>query len=384
MKDVFQGHSRITSAGPSITRNEIDLVTEAVTHGWHENMNKYIDHFVEEFSDFVGMKYCLPTAHCTDAIHLAMMVLGIGAGDEVIVPDLTWVASASPITYVGATPVFADVDPVSWCLSPESLEKNITPKTKAVVVVDLFGNMPDWDRILGITKKHNLLVIEDAAEGIGATYRGKMAGLFGDVSLFSFNATKMIMSGQGGALCTNNPDLYAKAKLYSHHGIDKNLTGKYYWSNVIGYNYNWTNIQAALALAQLRRIDELIDYKKWLFREYRKGLDQIEGIQLSAAYPEVDPTYWISVAILDSNYGLNKEDLEVKFKEYNIDMRPLFYPISSMPPFQKYVEGKDMVQENPVTYQKSMYGICLPNGNKLSSEDVKYICNAMRNILSDQ
>ena len=372
---------RVTSAGPSITQKEIDLVTEAVTYGWHENMNKYIDLFMEEFSTYIGVKHCLPTAHCTDAIHLAMLALELGPGDEVIVPDLTWVASASPITYVGAIPVFADVDPVSLCLSPESLEKNITAKTKAVVVVDLLGNMPDWDRILEITKKKKLPVIEDAAEGIGATYKEKMAGLFGDVSLFSFNATKMIMSGQGGALCTNNPDLFAKAKLYSHHGIDKNLTGKYYWSNVIGYNYNWTNIQAALALAQLWRIGDLIDYKKWLFCEYQKRLGDIEGIQLSTAYSEVDPTYWISIAILDPKYGLSKEDMGAKFKNYNIDMRPLFYPISSMPAFHTYTQGKDMEKENPVTYRKSTYGVCLPNGNNLSIDDVAYVCDIFHEIL---
>jgi perosamine synthetase len=373
----------INSAGPSVTDAEIDLVSEAIREGWGSKMNFYIDQFTKEFSEYIGIQHCITTAHCTDAIHLAMLALGIGPGDEVIVPDLTWVASASPITYVGATPVFADVDPVSWCLSPESLEKNITAKTKAVVVVDLLGNMPDWDRILEITKKHNLLVIEDAAEGIGATYNGKKAGLFGDISLFSFNATKMIMSGQGGALCTNNEELFASAKLFSHHGIDKNLTGKYYWSNVVGYNYNWTNIQAALALAQLRRIDELIDYKKWLFSEYQRHLGNIDGIQLNSGYLEVDQTYWISVAVIDPKFGLNKEELEVKFRDYKIDMRPLFYPISSMPPFQKYLAGKEMEQENPVTYHKSSYGVCLPNGNNLTKDDIEFVCHSFHEILCD-
>ena len=372
---------KIPSAGPSITQTEIGLVTEAIKYGWGDKMSFYIDQFVNEFSAYIDVKYCLPTAHCTDAIHLAMLSLDIGAGDEVIVPDLTWVASASPITYVGATPIFADVDPISWCITAKSIESCITPKTKAVVVVDLLGNMPDWKEILELCKRTGIRIIEDAAEGLGATYEGKQAGSFGEISVFSFNATKMIMSGQGGAFCTNDQVLYKKAKLYSHHGIDKELTGKYYWSNTIGYNYNWTNIQAALALAQLRRIDELIAYKKWLFQEYKKHLDLLDGVQLSAANKNVEPVYWISVAVLDSSYGLDKEKLVEMFVEYNIDMRPMFYPISSMPPFQPYVAGKNIREINPVSYQVSEYGICLPNGNNLTAKDVDYICDAFKKII---
>jgi perosamine synthetase len=372
----------ITSAGPSITQAEIDLVTEAIRHGWQDKMSWYIDQFVSEFSHYTGVEFCLPTAHCTDAIHLAMLALDIGPGDEVIVPDLTWVASAAPILYVGATPVFADVDPVSWCITAESLEQRITAKTKAVIVVDLLGNMPEWKEILDLCQQRCIRIIEDAAEGIGATYEGKQAGTFGEVSLFSFNATKLIMSGQGGAFCTDDQELYKKAKLYSHHGIDKALTGKYYWSNVLGYNYNWTNIQAALALAQLRRIDELIAYKKWLFHEYEKGLRSIGGLQLSAAKSNVDPTYWISCAILDPQYGINKEELGKHFARHQIDMRPLFYPVSSMPPFQSYLEGKNMSKENPVAYQLSEYGVCLPNGNNLGEDEVEYVCSTFKAIIN--
>ena len=218
---------KITSAGPSITEVEIDLVTEAIREGWQDKMSWYIDQFVEEFSSYVGVKHCLPTAHCTDAIHLAMLAFGIGPGDEVIVPDLTWVASVSPVLYVGAKPVFADVDPLSWCITAEAIERCITEKTKAVVVVDLLGNMPEWENILDLCLQRGIRIIEDAAEGIGATYEGNKAGTFGEVSLFSFNATKLIMSGQGGVFCTDDEELYKKAKLFSHHGIDKAVTGKY-------------------------------------------------------------------------------------------------------------------------------------------------------------
>jgi len=372
---------RITSAGPSITQAEIDLVTKAITDGWQDKMNWYIDQFVKEFSDYIGIKYCLPTAHCTDAIHLAMLALDIGPGDEVIVPDLTWVASVSPVCYVGAKPVFADVDKDSWCITAESINKCITPKTKAVVVVDLLGNMPEWDEIIELCKSKNIKIIEDAAEGIGATYKGRQAGNFGDISLFSFNATKLIMSGQGGAVCTNDPELYDKVKLISHHGIDKASSGKYYWSTVIGYNYSWTNIQAALALAQLRRIDELISYKTWLFKEYEKGLESIKGIRLNSATENVNPVYWISTVIIDEKYGMKKEEIIEKFIKYNIDIRPMFYPVSSMPPFEKYLDSIDINHKNSESYNLSNYGVCLPNGNNLNTENVAYICDSFKKVL---
>jgi perosamine synthetase len=368
---------RISSAGPSITSAEIEMVSEAIAVGWQDKMSLYINMFESEFSAYVGVEYCLTTAHCTDAIHLAMLAAGIGPGDEVIVPDLTWVASASPITYVGATPIFVDVDPISWCITASEIEKNITPKTKAVVVVDLLGNMPEWDEIISVCKKHKLVIVEDAAEGIGATYKGRKAGTFGDISLFSFNATKLIMAGQGGALCTNNKELFDKAKLYSHHGIDKNKTGKYYWSTVLGYNYNWTNIQAALALAQLRRIDDLIAYKKWAFGKYSQHLGGNKNIQLSQTYSTVNPTYWISVAIIKPDVGIEKEGLAAEIDKMGIDLRPMFYPLSSMPAFSKYINNQDYLKKNPVTYEISKFGVCLPNGNNLSESDILRISEAI-------
>ena len=318
-KDVI----RIPSAGPSITQAEIDLVSQAIKDGWGPKMSYYIDEFTEEFSNYIGYKYCLPTSHCTDAIHLAMLTLNLKPDDEVIVPDMTWVASAAPVIYVGAKPVLVDVDSNSWCITAKEIEKSITKKTKAVVVVDLLGNMPEWDEIIKICKKNDLFIIEDASEGIGAKYKGKLAGTFGDISLFSFNATKLIMSGQGGALCTDDKKIFKKAKLISHHGIDEKVTKKYYWSNQLGYNYNWTNIQAALALAQLERIEELIQYKEWLFRKYEQCLSEVEGITLNQNHSDVDPCFWMTIAIIDENLGFSKQELVKQFDSFNIDIRPI-------------------------------------------------------------
>ena len=379
--DKFNELRRIPSAGPSITESEIELVSKAIEDGWGAKMSYYIDVFTEEFSEYTGLKYCLPTSHCTDAIHLAMRTLNLQSTDEVIVPDMTWVASAAPVIYEGAKPVFVDVDPLSWCITASEIEKSITSNTKAVVVVDLLGNMPEWDEITEVCRKNNLSIIEDASEGIGATYKGKKAGTFGDISLFSFNATKLIMSGQGGMLCTNDIDIYKSAKLMSHHGMDKPLDGKgkYYWSDVLGYNYSWTNIQAALALAQLRRIDELLSYKKWVFSKYREGLKSIPNLILSPSTENVDHSYWITTAIL-KEFGIKKEEFKKILDKNLIDIRPIFYPLSAMPPFQEYVKS-NMNELNPVTYDLSNYGICLPNGYNLDDDDIDYICHFFKKAL---
>ena len=261
---------KITSASPSITKDDIKAVTEATKFGWGKNMNFYVDRFSKNFSNFKKIKYILPVSHCTDAIHLSLLALNIKKGDEVIVPDLTWVASASPIAAVGAKPIFADVDKKTLCLSAKTIKKCITNKTKAVVVVDLFGNMPNWSEITKLCKKHKLLIIEDASEAIGAFYKNRPSGSFGDISVFSFNATKLIMSGQGGSFCTNNKKLYLKAKLFSHHGMRKE-SGKFYYPEVLGANYSWTNIQAAIATTQLKK-DKKVNCLQKKFLNYTQNI----------------------------------------------------------------------------------------------------------------
>ncbi len=371
----------IASAGPSISKLEIQLVQEAVQEGWYENRSKHIDQFVDEFSAYTGLKYCLPTSHCTDAIHLALLSLGVGPGDEVIVPDIAWVAVAAPVDYVKAVPVFADIDPQSWCLSPESFERAISSKTKAVIVVDLYGNMPDMDEILRIAKKNKIVVIEDAAEAMGATYKGKKAGTFGLVNVFSFNATKLMMAGQGGMFATNNKKLYELAKSYAHHGMVKYTDKTTFWSVKIGYNYQWTNIQAALALAQLRRLSQLVKERRQIFQWYKEALDDVDGITLNPQTENIFNTFWVVTAIVDSQYGWNKEDLMAAFRKQGIDTRPFFYPISSMPAYKKYSQGRHYRQNNKNAYRLSAYGISFPSAANLTKKDVLFVCKIFKKIL---
>tara|TARA_B100001250_G_scaffold414525_1_gene453552 strand:+ start:4438 stop:5562 length:1125 start_codon:yes stop_codon:yes gene_type:complete len=367
---------KITSAAPSVSKKEIKMVHKAISTGWGSKMNYYINLFSKKFSKYIGVKYCLPVAHCTDAIHLALLSLDIKKGDEVIVPDLSWVASAAPIKYVGAKPVFVDIDEDSLCIDHKKIEKKITKKTKAIISVNLFGNLANNSKIKKICKKNKIFFIEDSAESLGAKYKGKMSGSFGDISLFSFNATKLIMSGQGGCLCTNNKKIYERAKLFSHHGINKNKTGKYYWSSLLGYNYNWTNIQAACALGQLERIGSFLKYKKKVFLLYKKYFSKISNVEITKLSKEYTQTFWIVYA--KYNKKINKEDFCSSFKKYNIDMRPMFYQISSMPPFK----DKKSILENKNANNISKYAVCLPNGYNLNENKIKKICKVFDAILN--
>lgn len=373
----------IRSAYPSITKTEILYANDAIKNGWGPNMNKYSEKFSKYFSKYIGKKFVLNTSHCTAAIHLALIALDIKKGDEIIVPDFTWVASASPILYVGAKPVFADIDPKTLCLSAETIKKCITKKTKAVIVVDLYGNMPEWDEIIKLCKKYNIKIIEDAAESLGAKYKNKKAGKFGIISVFSFNATKLAMSGQGGCLCTDNKKIYDRAKLHLHHGLNKKNTSKYYWSDVLGYQYNWTNIQAAIAYAQMKRINTLIKKKKNIYKNYQNLIGKSNDLTLNESKNHTQTTNWISYLNFSKKYKFKKEKLIKEVQKYRIDLRPIFYPLSSMPTFKQFVNQKKIKEKNYHSYELSKKGVCLPSGNDLSYKDQVYIVKIIKKIISN-
>lgn len=368
---------KIESAAPSITSKEIGYVNRAMKIGWGKNMNFFIDKFSKKFSNFIGKKYCLPVSHCTDAIHLALLVLNIKKGDEVIVPDLTWAASAAPILYVGAKPIFVDIKEKNLCINESKIEKLINNKTRAIIGVNLFGNMPNNFLLKKICKKYKLHFIEDSAESLGAKIKDKKAGSFGDISLFSFNATKLIMSGQGGAFCTNIKKYYDLAKSYAHHGMVKNgKKNKFYWSKRLGYNYNWTNIQAALALAQLSRIKKLIKYKKKIFLLYKKHFLKIPGVTITQEDNSYDQVFWIVYAKIEKK--INKVKFCNNFKKFNIDLRPMFYQLSQMPPFYH----TKSIKRNSISNLVSRQYVCLPNGYNLNEKKIIYIANTFKKIIS--
>ena len=370
---------RIPVSGPWITQKEIDYVTDAVTNAWYANANIYNERFEKAFAEYLGVQFAISLPSCTSAIHLSLLSLGVRAGDEVIVPDLTWIASSAPISYVGATPVFADVDEKTWCLSAESFEQLISPKTKAVIPVDLYGNMPDMDSIREVARRHEVAVIEDAAEAIGSEYKGRKAGSFGETGVFSFHGSKVLVTGEGGMLVTNREDVYRRSLFLRNHG--RNPGDKMFWNAEVAYKYKMSSMQAALGLAQLERIDELVGRKRQIFNWYRSELGSIEGITLNYEAPDTKNTYWMVTVVIDEKFGLKKDTLMTLMLEKDIDCRPFFHPLSSIPAYQNLEQAKQARQRNKNAYKISPYGLNLPCGMNMTKEKVGYVCEVLKSVL---
>jgi perosamine synthetase len=370
---------RIPVAGPWITQKEIDYVSDAAAHAWYSNANMYHARFEKAFADYLGVRFAMALPSCTSALHLSLLALGVGPGDEVIVPEITWIASAAPITYVGATPVFADIDPQGWCLSPASCEAWITPKTKAMIPVDLYGNMPDMDGLRQVAAKHHLAIIEDAAEAIGSEYKGGKAGSFGDAATFSFHGSKTLTTGEGGMLLTNREDVYNRAIFLRDHG--RKPGDKRFFNIEVAYKYAMSSMQAALGLAQLERIEELICRKREIFSWYQDELSGVEGVTLNYQAPGTKSIYWMVTVVLEEKLGMGKGELERAMGEKNIDCRPFFYPLSSLPAYAALRHSDEARRRNTVSYQISPYAINLPSGFNMTLEKVRYVCESLKEIV---
>ena len=352
---------------PSITHLEISYVNDAVANGWGETCYDYIYKFQDDFAKYQGNKFALATSSCTGAIHLALMAAGIEAGDEVIVPEITWIASVEPILYIGAKPVFVDVLKNTWCIDPTKIEEVITPKTKAIIPVHIYGNVCEMNEIMAIAKKNNLVVIEDAAEALGSEYKGKKAGSIGDAAVFSFHGTKTMTTGEGGMLVTNNKEIYEKAKILNDHGRNPNdPENKMFWMRDYGYKYKMSNLQAALGCAQIRRIEELINKKREIFGWYKDLLSNVP-CSLNPEQKNNKNSYWLPTAIFEDP-GFNREAFFNLMKENNIDSRPFFFPLSSLPMFEEK-------RQNVVSYDIYKRGVNLPSYHDISFEEVKKVCN---------
>lgn len=359
---------------PSVTELEISYVNDAITNGWGEKCYDYIYRFEKNFAGYQKTKYALATSSCTGAIHLALMALGVKAGDEVIVPEITWIASVEPVLYIGATPVFVDVLPDTWCIDPEKIKEAITPKTKAIIPVHVYGNLCEMDEIMSIAKEHNLLVLEDAAEALGSEYKGVKAGSIGDAGVFSFHGTKTMSTGEGGMLVTNNDVVYEKAKILNDHGRNpKDPDNKMFWMRNYGYKYKMSNLQAAMGCAQIERIDELIEKKRTIFNWYK---EMLAGLPC-AFNPEHDGTlnsYWLPTVVFDAAINFSREEFFAICKEYNIDSRPFFFPLSSLPMFTEK-------KENAVSYGIYERAINLPSFHDMTYDDARFVCTVLKNFI---
>lgn len=364
--------NRIPVAGPWITQKEVDYVADAVRNAWYSNANIYHERFERAFAEYLGVRYAIALPSCTSAIHLALLAHGVEPGDEVIVPDITWIATAAPISYVGATPVFADIDAETWCLSAEAFEACITPRTKAVIPVDLYGGMPDMDAVREIAARHGIAIIEDAAEAIGSEYHGQRAGSLGDVGVFSFHGSKTLTTGEGGMLVTNSEDIFHRVMFLRDHG--RKPGDIQFYNTEVAYKYKMSSMQAALGLAQLERVEELVARKREIFGWYRDALAGVDGVTFNAEPPGTRNSYWMVTAILDPKFGIRKEQLMVRLNEHGIASRPFFYPLSSLPAYAGLAQAQDAQQRNQVSYAVSPYGVNLPCALNLEQEKIRHVC----------
>jgi perosamine synthetase len=363
---------KISFAGPWITQKEVDYVTDATLNGFYETYDVYAKKLEKTVADYLGVKYALATHCCTLALHLSATVLDLGKEDEVIVTDFSWVATAYAIAYTGAKCVFVDIDPDTWCIDPQAIEKAITPKTKAIMLVHTFGHPAQMDEIMAIAHKYGLYVIEDAAPAMGAEFKGQKVGTFGDIGCFSFHGAKLTVSGEGGIFVTDNEEMYEKAKLLGSMG--RTDSQAVFWSDMLGYQYTIANLTAALALAQVERIEELMGKKRQIFNWYYERLKDVSGIKIIKEKEGCKSNYCYPSILLEDSISASRDVVLQKLKELNIHCRPGFPQMSRFPVLEQRFP-------NPVAKQVYERGISLASAANLVEEDIDFVCKNLIELI---
>lgn len=368
---------RLPVMEPVLKGREVEFVLDCLSTNWISSQGKYVEQFENCFSSYVSTNHALSVSNGTAALHLAMAAMGIGPGDEVIVPDLTFIAPASMTVLCGAKPIFVDVERSTWTIDPWAIECHITPRTKAIIVVHLYGHPCDMDPIMEIAKRYGLYVIEDCAEALGATYKGRRVGAIGDIGTFSFFANKVITTGEGGMVTTSNSELHYNMRLLRDHGMSRE---KRYWHLVTGFNYRLTNLQAAIGLAQLEKIDDILNYREEVVSRYFAQLKDIDGIFLPPQKEWAKNIYWLYSILVDKEAtGIDRDTLMRHLSVHGIDTRPLFYPLHQQPPFHDE-SGKSF----PHADWLSASGLSLPTSNNIKLEDVDKVCAVIQSVMRNK
>ena len=364
---------RIAYTRPSITDIEVGYATDAARNGWGDQCYAYIVRFEEAFCRYTGARHAIATSSCTGALHLGLAALGIGAGDEVILADTNWIASCAPIIHLGATPIFVDIDPVSWCIDPTGVEAAITSRTRAILATHLYGNLCDLDRLGAIAERHGTALVEDAAEALGSRWGGHHVGAFGRFGTFSFHGSKTVTTGEGGMFVTNDDALFETVLTLSNHGRARNQT-RQFWPDMVGFKYKMSNIQAAIGFGQMQRIDELIARKRAIFTYYYERLANLPGLILN---PEPNGTvngYWMPTAVFAPALRVSREDLLAAFAAENIDARVFFYPLSGLPMFTPRPQNRH-------AWDIPTRAINLPTFHDMTDDDQDRIINVIHRCL---
>jgi len=352
----YSHQSHFPVAIPNLGGNEFKYLTDAFLSTWISSTGSYIDKFEDSFSSYSDCKYGITVSNGTVALHVALIALGIGEGDEVIVPDLTFAATINAVLHANATPVIVDVEDQSWCIDPKEIKKAITLKTKAIIPVHLYGQVCDMDSIMSLAEQYDLKVIEDCAEAHGAMFKNKKVGSFGDIGCFSFYGNKVITTGEGGMCTTNSPELNDKLRLLRDHGMSKT---KHYHHEIVGYNYRITNLQAAIGLAQLERIENIHKNRR-AYEDNYKDILNTEEFTFQNNFKDRRRITWLVSILADKSIDKNK--YINKLKENGIDARPFFYPLSDMEIYKSYCKNN-----TPMAHKLSKAGFNLPTYESLKS-----------------
>ena len=356
---------------PLLDEEEAKAVYEVVKSGWVSSKGKEIEMFEKNLASYVGKKYGVSTSNGTTALHLALAALGIGPGDEVIVPDFTFVSPVNAAIYQGALPVLVDAENSTWGMNPDLIENKISSRTKAIIVVHIYGNPAMIKEISEIAEKHGIPLIEDCAESLGAVYDKRKVGTWGKISCFSFYGNKVITTGEGGMCLTDDEELYEKMKILRDHGMRPD---KRYWHQVVGYNYRMTNIQASLGLVQLRKMNNILSIKKRIAQEYQGLLE--DKLTVQADPPNGRSVFWL-FSVLAHNQA-ERDSIVSHLEKTQIETRPFFFPVHTMPPYLQFCKDGS---EFPISNDISKVGLNLPSSPKLSSIEIKTICERLVEVL---
>jgi perosamine synthetase len=363
----------IPVGAPALVGREREYVLDCLDSTWISSSGTYVERFEREFARFCGADHAVACVNGTAAVHLALMALGLGPGDEVLVPALTFVASANPVRYCGARPVFVDSEPVTWNVDPRRLAAAITPRTRGIIAVHLYGHPADMDAIHEVAARHGLWVVEDAAQAHGASYRGRPVGSLGAVAAFSFYGNKILTTGEGGMVVTGDASLAQRARLLRGQGQEP---GRPYWFPVLGYNYRLTNVAAAIGLAQLERADWHGQRRREIAAWYREELGGVEGLELSPEEPWATSAYWIFCAVLDEARFGPRDAAMRALADAGIETRPFFYPLHTLPIYADDHAGGSL----PVAEDLGRRGINLPSSALLTRDDVAYVAGRLRSL----
>lgn len=353
---------RVLYTKPSITEAEVEYAADAARNGWGARCYDYLHKFEDGFRTHLNVSHTIATSSCTGAMHMGLAALGVGPGDEIILADTNWIATVAPVLHLGATPVFVDIDPVTWCIDPEKAEQAITSRSKAIIATHLYGNLCNMDALLDLGKSRDLPVIEDAAEALGSVWRGRRAGSMGVFSTFSFHGTKTLTTGEGGIFATDDPALFEKVLTLSNHGRSRGQT-RQFWADMVGFKYKMSNLQAAVGCAQLERIENLTQRKQDILQSYRKQLDGTPGITLNPEPPEGTNGAWMPTAVFDREAGVTRETLQAAFAAADIDARVFFWPLSALDMFEDR-------QENIHAWDIPGRAVNLPSYHDMTDSDI--------------